>query len=145
MYTEPEAIPLFFRRYGWAFEQSARGVFRTGFQGDSAHYDIWVRVTEAWIYFSISPYLESGDKESAGLARRISDELLRLVLRSNEELNMAKFGINELGEVVLLVELPSQGFAYSHFADALTALSHYADDYHSRFDDILQQEKQEVV
>ena len=134
-------IPAFFERYGWQYDRASHDLFRTGFIGDSGHYDIWVRLTDDWIYFAISPFL-AAKKEGAW---RPSDAVLELVLRSNYELNMAKFAVDEDGDIALSVELPTEGFVYSHFSDALTALSHYADDYAERFAAVTAVEGDEVV
>jgi hypothetical protein len=86
-------------------------------------------VTEAWVYFAISPYVVRHEDQPHGEA------VLDVILRANHELNLAKFALDEDGDVLLSVELPLEGFGYSQFADALTALSHYADSYRSKVDD----------
>ena len=129
----------FFERYGWRFERRSSGLFRTGFQGDTGQYEIWVRVTEPWVYFTINPFVDRTEDREHG------DEVLLLLLRLNHELNMAKFGLDKDGDVALSVEIPTEGFHYSHFADALTALSHYADAYRDRFEEALASDGQEVV
>ena len=45
----------------------------------------------------------------------------------------------------LSVELPFEGFCYTHFSDALTALAHYADDYRGRVDDAVAADAAEIV
>lgn len=139
MHLEPEEIPAFFNTYGWQFEPGGEGLYRTGFVGDTGHYEIWVRVTERWIYFTINPFVERRGDEEHG------EEVLRLVLAANHEVNLAKFAIDEDGDVVLAVELPCESFGYSHFADALTALSHYADLYRERFESAIATDEAEVV
>jgi hypothetical protein len=42
-------------------------------------------------------------------------------------MNMAKFTIDNDGDVVLTVELPRENLDYSEFSDALGALTYYAD------------------
>ena len=139
MHVEAEEIPEYFQAYGWQFERSAEGVYRTGFVGDTGHYEIWVRVTDQWVYFVINPYVNRSEDHEHG------EEVLSLLLQANHEVNLAKFALDEEGDVLLAVELPSESFGYSHFADALTALSHYADLYRERFDDAVAQECAEVV
>lgn len=98
--------------------------------GDSGQYEIWVRSADPWVYFTINPYLE---KPLSGEAHSVA--VLDLLLRANHDLNMAKFAVDGDGDVSLSVELPTEGFGYSQFADALTAISHYADAYKNRFDE----------
>lgn len=126
MPLEVDDIAGFFDTYGWRYERGSDGVFRTGFVGDTGHFEIWVQVSEDFVIFVISPFLEESGGEN-------QDAVLELLLRANYDVNLAKFGLDEEGDVSLTVEMPRKGFAYSHFADALTALSHYADLYSGAF------------
>ena len=132
-------IPKFFETYGWAFEQQRPDLFRTGFLGDEGSHEIWVRLADPWIYFSINPFVPRADGQPH------SDKVLALLLEANFDLNLAKFAIDQDGDVALSAELPLEGFAYSHFADALTALSHYADTLRPRFVELLDAPAGEVV
>ena len=120
-------IPDFFERYGWQFERKRSDLYRSGFVGENGHFEIWVRHVEPWVYFTINPFVERPSGREHGSA------VLDLLLRANHQLNMAKFAVDGDGDVSLSVELPTEGFGYSQFADALTALSHYADLYQPRF------------
>ena len=127
-------IDGFFNTYGWDFRQEGEDLFRTGFVGDVGHFDVWLRVTEDWLFFSIQPYIPLFEGKAHGT------EVLSLLLYANHELSLAKFALDEDGDLVLAVELPAKGFGYSHFADALTALSHYADLFHERFMQAIQKD-----
>ncbi|MFZ9887294.1 MAG: YbjN domain-containing protein [Myxococcota bacterium] len=131
MQLDAEDIESFFRTYGWQFDRPGEGHFRTGFVGESGQYEIWVNLSEDWVYFAISPYVERPVVD--GVAQVVH----RLMLRANHDLNLAKFALDQDGDVVLMVELPREGFAYSHFADSLTALSHYADQWRPAFDAVV--------
>jgi hypothetical protein len=122
-------IPGFFEQYGWRFEQREPGIFRTGFVGDAGAWDIWVRATSTLVLFVISPLVPRPTENPPGPA------LLRTLLKANHELNLAKLAIDDDNDISLSVELAADGFGYSHFSDALTALAHYADEYKERFDD----------
>jgi hypothetical protein len=115
-------ISGYFERYGWRFEKRDTSLFRTGFVGDSGGYDIWVRVTEGWVCFTINPYVEKPAHGPHGAM------VLSTLLRANHELNLAKFALDEDGDIALSVELPSAGFGYAQFSDGLTAIAHYADE-----------------
>ena len=123
-----EDIPGFFEVYGWKYERREPTVYRTGFVGDFGSWDIWLRATESWVFFTINPYITrpGGDRHSTAV--------LRAVLQANNDLNLAKFAVDEDGDISLSVELPAEGFVYSHFSDALTALAHYADEYQGRLE-----------
>lgn len=133
-----EDLGPFFESYGWKYERREPTIFRTGFVGETGHYDIWLKVTESWVYFAINPYVPKPDRgHGAGT--------LHTVLKANHELNLAKFAVDDDGDVLLSVEMPSEGFCYTHFADALTALAHYADDYRVRVDDAVAADAAEIV
>lgn len=124
---ETEDIPDFFKRYGWDYERRGADLFRTGFQGDEHDYEIWLRISEPWVFFTINPFMNKP------LEGEHSLEVVSLLLKVNEEINLAKFAIDGDGDLALSVELPSAGTGYTHFADALAALSHYADHYLPEF------------
>ncbi len=129
----------FFATYGWEFERREASVFRTGFVGRTGQYDIWLKVTDAWVYFAINPYV----KRKPG--RTLGSLTLTEILRANHELNLAKFAMDDDGDLCLAVELPCDGFGYVHFADALTALAHYADEWRTRVEAAIARDDAEVV
>lgn len=135
MRIEADTIPSYFEVYGWQFERMEDDLFRTGFVGDTGHYEIWVRIAEPWVYFLIHPFLPAPDEGQHKTA------VLRLLLEANHDINLAKFALDDEGHVVFSVELPSEDFDYSHFADALTALSHYADLYRPQFAAALERDR----
>ena len=118
----PETIDSYFEQYGWSYERSGEDVWLTGFRGDVSSYRIFIKVTEHWAYFTISPLVVAPKEEEC--VQRLNWHLLRL----NRDINMAKFCLDSDGDIVLTVELPTEGLDYSEFSDALGALSHYADD-----------------
>jgi hypothetical protein len=122
-------IPGFFDRYGWRYERRDPGTFRTGFDGEAGSWDIWIRAGSSIVLFVISPLVPRPTDVPAGA------ELLRVLMKANNELNLAKLAIDDDEDISLSVELPAAGFAYAQFSDALTALAHYADEYKGRIED----------
>ncbi len=122
MAVTPTDIESYFEQYGWSFERISENDFRTGFRGDVSVFRITVRLVENWVYFSISPFVVA--PQDPDCERKLYKHLLHL----NHEINMAKFTIDQDGDVILTVELPSEQLDYSEFSDALGALSYYADD-----------------
>jgi hypothetical protein len=141
MQLESEDIAGFFDAYGWRYERESDELYRTGFVGETGHYEIWIRISEHWVYFTINPFVRPRPGE------QVSDAVLELLLRTNHDLNLAKLALDDEGDVLMTVELPVAEFSYSHFADALTALSHYADLYRTVFDELMgeDEEDSEVV
>lgn len=126
MSIAPETIESYFEQYGWSHERTGEFDFRTGFRGDVSLFRILVRLTENWVYFSISPFV-IGSQDPA-CEHRLYKHLLKL----NHEINMAKFTVDKDGDVILIVELPAENLDYSEFSDALGALAYYADDNYAR-------------
>jgi hypothetical protein len=82
---------------------------------------------EGWVYFTINPFVPTPDPDCL-------DHLSRHLARLNYDVTMAKFVIDDEGDVALTVELPAEGFVYTHFAAAVAALSNAAGD---SFDEML--------
>ena len=117
----PDDVTEYFERYGWAYERVDELTFRTGFQGQHGVFAVLVRVTEHWVVFSINPFVEAKPNG-------FGPTLLYALSLANHAINLAKIGIDQDGDAFLTIELPTEGFAFSHFADALGAISHFADD-----------------
>ena len=120
--TSPAEVARFFRRYGWSFERLDDDTFRTGFRGKNATFVALVRVTDHWVVFTVNPLV----KAPAG---GFDKAALRALASANQQANMAKFGIDDDGDAFINVELPSDGFQFSHFVAALGALAHFADTF----------------
>jgi hypothetical protein len=127
MNVSDEELAQYFEKYGWRFEQRRHDLLRTGFFGQSGSFEVWVRLTEHWVFFIINPYVTRTESQV------FDADMLRLILESNQRINLAKFGLDDEGDVVLSVDMPVTGFNYQRFEDALTALSHYADMFHHEF------------
>lgn len=80
-----------------------------------------------WVYFTINPFVPTPDPDCL-------DNLSRHFARLNYEVTMAKFVIDDEGDVALTVELSAEDLTYAHFAAAVTALSNAADE---NYDEVL--------
>src|SRR5688500_4824330 len=118
--TSSAEIARFFRRYGWSFERLEADTFRTGFRGKNAAFIALVRVTPHWVVFTINPLLRAPEG-GFGAAT------LRALATANQQANLAKLGIDDDGDAFINVELPAEGFGFSHFTAALGSLAHFAD------------------
>lgn len=125
MSISPETIEEYFDRYDWSYNRTGDNTWVTGVRTQVASFRIFIRVTDNWIYFVINPYVVSPPD--------IGDRLrvYFTILRYNLDMNMAKFGLDNDGDIFLAVELPTENFVFSHFADALNGLSHYAEKLYS--------------
>jgi hypothetical protein len=124
-----DTVDRYFREYGGPFERVDDMTWRSTFHGDAErvgqpsrrHFSFRVRLHGAWIGFLISPYLVPAKEASVGA---LHERLLFL----NHQMNMAKFALDETGQVALTVELPTENLDYSEFRDAIDALCYHADD-----------------
>ena len=119
--TSAAEVARFFRRYGWSFERLDDDTFRTGFRGKNAAFVALVRVTPHWVVFTVNPFMRA-PAGGFGIAT------LRALAMANQEANLAKLGIDDDGDAFINVELPTEGFAFSHFVVALGALAQVADN-----------------
>ena len=121
MPLSPERVEELLTQDEWPFERLDGHTWRSGFRGDVNSFRFFVRLTESWIFFTIVPFVVAPRSQAAALG------LYALLLRLNREINMAKFALDDDGDVVLTVELPTQNLDDTEFRDALDALSYYAD------------------
>ena len=125
MSLSPETIEEYFERYEWSYNRTGDNTWVTGVRTQVASFRIFIRTTDNWIYFVINPYVVSPPDIGARM------RVYFTILRYNLDMNMAKFGLDNDGDIFLAVELPTENFEFSHFADALNGLSHYAEKLYS--------------
>lgn len=112
-------IAILFERYEWSYEVLEPAIWRSRFAGqEDEDFDLYVMQAEDWIHFAVSPFLPRSRPECA---ERLHQSLLRL----NQQMRLARFGLDEDGDVNLLADLPSHNLAYERFALALDTLVHY--------------------
>lgn len=120
-----ETIHDFFNQYGWEYDyDEEHHAWHTGFRGKTSNFTVFVQLTENWLVFSVVPYVNAPEDEEC-LAN-----LHTFLLRLNCIINMAKFSLDDDGDVMLTVELPTDGLTYSQFFDGLNAVSFYADEHY---------------
>lgn len=120
-------------RDGWPFERLDEHTWRSGFRGDISSFRFFVRLTPNWVFLTIVPFIIAPKSEKAAL--RLYTHLLTL----NREINMAKFAIDQDGDVVLTVELGTETFEEGALKHALDALSYYADRHYLEILNIAQE------
>jgi hypothetical protein len=119
--VDAETIESYFDRYGWQYDRLDDTHFVTGFKSEVTDgFGIYITLAPHWIYFSISPFVKAPDPECE---RNLYKHLLRLC----QQMNMAKFAVDDDKDVMLAVELPRESLDFSEFSDALGALTYYAD------------------
>lgn len=115
-----EDLKLHFESVGWGYNQLKPDTFRIGFEGENANYLVLIRVTDYWIVFSINPYLKKD-------GRVWGANLYRILLELNDKIPLAKFSIDDEGDVALTIDMPSAGFSAEKLRKAVTTLGACAD------------------
>ena len=111
-------VERYFEQYGWAATRTGASDWQATFTGEQATFTVDVQLTADWIHFAID--LSSfGWLDTPDQARRL--------LAANADLLLARFAISPQAGLLLQIDMPTEGFVYSHFVDCLGALSHYAD------------------
>ena len=116
--VRPAEVERYFERYGWAVTRIREQQWQAAFAGDHDTLTVTLDLAPDWLSFAIdlSAYWHS-------------DDSVRDLLVANAEMKLVKFALDTQGHLLLQAELPTEGFAYSHFVDCLGALSHYADNF----------------
>ena len=133
----PETVEEFLSRDGWHYERVEGGnvaTWRSGFRGEVAPFRFYVRLTENWVFFIISPFVLPARNPASRSA------LYQKLLRLNQDMTLAKFALDSDEDVVLTVEFPTESIDYSEFKDALDVLAYYADRHYLEVLNLAQQQ-----
>ena len=122
----------FFERMDVNYKKIQDDIYSAGFPLETHIYDVWVRLTEGWIFFFIGPLtrkIEEGEKE------KVCVELARL----NYEITFAKLYLSPETEVVISIEVPEEAFTYELFEEALKNIVYYGEKMHFELKRIMEQ------
>ena len=108
---------------GWPIEEVSEATLRSCFRGGGQMFPVFIHQEPEHVTFAVIPFLRMPEDEVAGDA--VVDRLLRL----NREMNMAKFSVDEDGDVVLSVDYRLEDLDPSEVRDAIDVLSFYAEKY----------------
>lgn len=112
-------------RDGWPIEPVSDSTLRSQFRRGGRVFPLLVHVGSTFVTFAIIPYAHVPD-EPEGV-----DLLARRLLHLNRDLNLAKFSVDEDGDVALCVEYRRAELDPSEVRDAVDVVSFYADKYHA--------------
>ncbi len=85
----------------------------------------FVQCTENWVLLSVLELLSGDAFRPKNLGRRL--------LAANREMRVAKFALDEDGEVLLCAELPTESLDLSELADAVHRMAQYARRFRADF------------
>jgi hypothetical protein len=103
----------------------SEATMRSRFQGSARSFLMFVHLEPPYVTFAVIPFVRLPQEPEA------ADDVARLLLRLNRQINMAKFSVDEDGDVVLSVEYRLEDLDPSEVRDAVDLLSFYAEKYHA--------------
>ncbi len=114
---------------GWGQLEAPQGQsWHLGYKGHLRMFDVYFFLTKSWATFQV-PVLIETKPPALGLDYRIRALFLRYLLRLNDELYMVKFGVDEDGQVLLMLELPLEDLNFHLFLFAIRTISRYLETY----------------
>ena len=115
----------------WPAVTLGPGIWRSSFRGRDALFPLVIQVEDGWCKLLVLPIV----RLPADPAR--AEKLYERLLRLNGELLLARFSLDEDGDVVLSVELPIPDLDPSEIRDALDVLSFYAEKHQAELRELV--------
>jgi len=115
-----DEIAEYLTRLGWPHERLDSATWGGLYRGEVVSFRYYVRWTKEWLCITAFPF-------SGALQEQDTSPLHRTLLRLNREMNLAKYALDEEGEVVLCTELPTENLDFSELRDGLMVIADYAD------------------
>jgi hypothetical protein len=108
---------------GWPIEEVSETTIRSRFRSGDRIFPVFIHLEPEYVTFAVIPFVKlPKDLESEQV---VAERLLRL----NRDMNMARFSVDEDGDVVLSVEYRLAELDPSEVRDAVDVLSFYAEKY----------------
>ena len=115
---------------GWPVEVISEVTIRSRFRGAGRVFPMFVYREPLFITFAVIPFSRLPDDPYD------AETLMKRLLKLNREINMAKFSIDEDGDVVLSVEYRIENLDPSEVRDAVDVLAFYTEKYHAEVQDL---------
>jgi hypothetical protein len=115
---------------GWTVEVISDVSLRSRFRGGARVFPMFIYREPLFISFAVIPFAKIPEDPYD------ADVLMRRLLKLNREINMAKFSIDEDGDVVLSVEYRIENLDPSEVRDAVDVLAFYAEKFHAEVEDL---------
>ena len=110
---------------GWPVETLSEVTLRSRFRRGGRAFPLLVHAADEFVTFAVIPFARL--PEDPDEAEPVLERLLRL----NREINMAKFSVDDDGDVVLSVDYRLEDLDPSEVRDAADVLSFYAEKHHA--------------
>jgi len=116
-------------RDGWPVDVVSDVTLRSRFRSGDRVFPVYVHLEPGYVSFAVIPFARLPEDESGDT---MADRLLEL----NREMNLAKFSVDEDGDVILSVEYPIGDLDPSEVRDAVDVLSFYAEKYRAEVEEL---------
>ncbi|SMF33950.1 YbjN domain-containing protein [Pseudobacteriovorax antillogorgiicola] len=122
------ALEDFLVRYGWDYVKKSEQKLITGWQGEHRSYPLLIEISDTWVSFKIQPLLK------LNIDWDTWPEIASHMLEMNDATSMAKLSVDSDGQIVLGLDIFSNGLSYESFSDVIGVIGYYAE---SIYDDLL--------
>lgn len=119
--SDAEEIEAYLTQQGWPTTRLGPGTLRSSFRSGTQTFPLVVQFEEGWVKLIVLPIARLPADSSK--AERLYERLLRL----NGEIMLARFSLDEDGDVLLSVEFPAGDLDASEISDSLDVLTYYAE------------------
>jgi hypothetical protein len=109
---------------GWPVERLSASTIRSCFRSKDRIFPLFVHVEHLFVTFAVIPYARLPEGTAP------ADLMMTQLLRLNREMNLAKYSVDDDGDVILSVEYRIEHLDPSEIRDAVDVLSFYADKHH---------------
>jgi Putative bacterial sensory transduction regulator len=109
---------------GWPVERLSDSTLRSRFRSKDRIFPLFVHLEPLFVTFAVIPYARLPEDPDA------ADGLMTRLLKLNRDINLAKYSVDDDGDIILSAEYRIEHLDPSEIRDAVDALSFYADKHH---------------
>ena len=109
---------------GWPVERLSESTIRSRFRSKDRIFPLFVHLEPLFVTFAVIPFARLPEDPDA------AESLMTRLLKLNREINLAKYSVDDDGDIILSVEYRIEHLDPSEIRDAVDVLSFYADKHH---------------
>ncbi|MDI3286969.1 YbjN domain-containing protein [Polyangium sp. 15x6] len=109
---------------GWPVERLSEATLRSRFRSKDRIFPLFVHLEPLFVTFAVIPYARLPEEPDT------AEALMTRLLKLNREINLAKYSVDDDGDIILSVEYRIEHLDPSEIRDAVDVLSFYADKHH---------------
>ncbi|MDI1448086.1 YbjN domain-containing protein [Polyangium sp. 6x1] len=109
---------------GWPVERLSEATLRSRFRSKDRIFPLFVHLEPLFVTFAVIPYARLPEEPD------MAEALMTRLLKLNREINLAKYSVDDDGDIILSVEYRIEHLDPSEIRDAVDVLSFYADKHH---------------